>query len=133
MSTFFESAGLGPVRGNTASVASLGFLSGTGILNLSALGTTATKVITGDTTKGDKIRRCKISCITASRNIAWATAPVGGATTSFKADADGSADEGTLIMGGSGAFEIVSIPANHDLYLVAGASSTVAQVTCFEV
>lgn len=133
MANFHDKVGLGAIYGNLASPASLGFLSGTGILNSASLGTTATKVVAGDASKGNKQRRCKIVCVTASRNIAWGIAPVNASTVSFKADVDGSADEGSLIMGGGGATEWVTIPATHDLYLVAGAASTVVQVTLVEI
>lgn len=132
MSTFHDRAGFGVLFGDTGTPSGSA-LSGTGVYNSAALGTTATKVLSGTTAKGDKSRRCKMTCVTASRNMAWGIVPAGASAPTFKADADGSSDEGSLIMGGSGATEWVTIPATHDLYLVASAASTAVQVTVFEV
>jgi hypothetical protein len=130
-------AALGPLYGNlgtptaTAPLGDAG-ANATGILNGAALGTTATKVVAGGQNQG-KTRRCKIVCITASRNLAYTIAPAGTTGIAIKADADGSIDEGSLIMGGGGATEWVSIPDNFDLWLVASAASTAYQITCVEV
>ena len=132
MANFHDRVGLGAVFGNLASPATTA-LTGTGIWNSAALGTTATKVASGDASKGGKQRRCKIVCVTASRNVAWGIAPLNASTVSFKADGDGSSDEGSLIVGGGGATEWVTIPATHDFYLVASAAATAVQVTMVEI
>ena len=132
MATQHERAGLGALFGSTVSPSTTP-LTGAGVLNIPSLGTTCFLAVVGDSSKGNKTRRCKITCVTASRNIAWGTAAAGTATPAFTAYGAGAYTEGSLIMGGSGVSEWVSIPGNQDLWLSASATSTVAQLTCFEV
>lgn len=125
-------SGLGPLYGDLGTPTGTAPLSASGILNGAALGTTATKVVAGGANAG-KTRRCKIVCVTDAVRLAYAIVPAGATAPTIKADGDGSADEGSLIMGGAGATEWVSIPDTHDLYLVASAAATSYQVTVVQV
>jgi hypothetical protein len=120
---------LGPLSGTLTTTATAP-LTNTGVLNKADLGTTCLRVIQG-IGDGRRQYRVKLVGITASRNIAYATV-ASGATCAIKADADGSADEGSLIMGGSGASEWLAIADNLDLYVVASAASTQFQLTAFK-
>jgi hypothetical protein len=124
--------GLGPfarplgMPGNTAP------LTGTGILNDDDLGTTAVLVYDGPC--NGRAVRVKIMCLTASARLGYSTVNAGATAPAIKADGDGSADEGSLIVdgGAANASEWITIPANQDLYIVASAASTKYQVTAVE-
>lgn len=104
-------------------------LTGRGILNQSDLGTTAVKMLSARTDNNTRIRRCKLVCVTADVKIAW------GTTSAIKADGDGSADEGSIIVSGpsGGAVEWFDLDGSLDLYVVASAASTVINLTVEEV
>lgn len=125
-------AGLGGLAGELTTTTTAP-LTGSGVLNLAALGATSVKVVSGSTLKANSIFKVKIACVTASRNLAYTVVAAGAATPAIKADGDGSADEGSLVLSSGGGVEFVSISGNKDLWLVSASSPTVCQVTVFEV
>jgi hypothetical protein len=121
--------GLGPLTGALTPTGTAP-LTGQGILNSAALGTTPIKVLSAG--NAAKVRRISIMGVTAGRNIAWLPVARGAVAPSFTAVGDGSATDGKLIIGGSGASADFSLADNVDLYLVASAASTVYQLTVVE-
>lgn len=118
---------LAPIANALASTGSA--LTGRGIFNKADLGTTAFKVLAARTDGNTRIRRCKLVCVTASVKIAW------GFASTIKADGDGSADEGSIIVSGTsgGAVEYFDLHPLLDLYVVASAASTIINLTVEEV
>lgn len=109
-------------------------LAGRGVLNQNDLGTTAVKMLSGSSTPRGRSRRCKILVVTPDVKVSWAVVVRGAASPANKADGDGSADEGSLIVSGAsgGAVEYIDIADHLDLYLVASAASTIINITVEE-
>lgn len=124
--------GLGAVSGSLSVTTVTPPLSDSGVLNLAGLGTSAVKVLSGASGSLAAFR-CKIACVTASRNLAYSVLAAGAATPSIKADGDGSADEGSLILPAAGGVEFLTVAGDRDLWLVSASSPTVCQVTVFKV
>ena len=123
---------LGPAHKPTGTPTGTAPLTGTGILNGAALGTTPVLAFNG-ACRGSAVR-CKLTLITASRQLGWTTVAAGASAPTIAADADGSADEGSLLISdtvGGQSVEIV-IPDNQDLYVVASDASTAYQLTVLE-
>lgn len=108
-------------------------LTGSGTGNKSDLGTTAVQVFDG-AVEG-KAYKVTVKCITASRKIAWATTQAAAVSPAIKADADGSVDEGNIIIADTigGQKEEFFITDDQDVWLVASAAATAVQVTVVEV
>lgn len=109
-------------------------LTARGVLNQSDLGTTAAKMLSASTDPKGRSRRCKILVVTPDVKVSWAVVVRGAASPANKADGDGSADEGSLIISGAsgGAVEYIDVADHLDLYLVASAASTVINLTVEE-
>lgn len=129
--------GLGPLTGPFPAGTQTAPLRGTGILNLPTLGTTPVLVVGPNNTANQGpsrglVRRCKIVVVTAGANVAWTIVVTGGTAPTITALGAGAATEGSLIIGGGGAEEWLSIPDNMDLYVVASAASTIVNITVVE-
>lgn len=124
-------SGLGPITKATPPTGTAP-LTGSGILNGAALGTTATLVYAGPG-KGRAVR-VKIACVTASRALGWAVVGANGSAPTIKADQDGSADEGSLVIADAGGGQYVEfgLADTLDLYLVASDADTAYQLTVTE-
>jgi hypothetical protein len=123
-------AAFGPIRG--ALPISAAELTGQGILSKADLGTTAFRAFAGPGGGGTgKAYRCKLVVVSAA-NVAWATVNRGASAPVIKADADGSADEGSLVYGGGGIVEHFTIDGSCDLYIVASAANTIVNLTIVE-
>ena len=126
--------GLGPLSPVLPAPTNTAPLTATGILNLANLGTTPVKVLSGATVTtggGFTVRRCKLVGVSAA-NVAWTTVATGATAPTITALAAGAATEGSLIFGGSGATEWLTVPDDVDLYLVAGGAATVINLTVFQ-
>jgi hypothetical protein len=125
-------AGLGPFARPLGTPGNTAPLTASGILNDNDLSTNAVLVYDGPC--NGRAVRLKIMVLTASARIAYSTVAAGAPAPSIKADGDGSADEGSLIVdgGGANATEWVTILDNQDFYIVASAASTKYQVTAVE-
>jgi hypothetical protein len=120
-------SGLGPLTGALPTTATAP-LTGSGVLN-STTGTTALKVLSGASDPKGKIRRCTLTCLTAGRNLSYATAIVNATSPTLTAVGDGTGtNDGLLIIGGGGAFRDFSIADNLDLYISASAAATAYQL-----
>jgi len=101
------------------------------IVNTAVLGTTPLKALAAATVPVGQVRRCKIIIVSEEGQIGWQTVAKGATAPTIAADADGSADEGILILQEQ-KFEYVNVPDDRDLYWVASGASTLAQLSYTE-
>ncbi len=122
-------AGLGPLPASQPAPTGTAPLSATGILNLS-MSTVVTKVIAGvPGGMAGKMRRIKITLITAGNKLAWQKVSAGGTAPVFTADAVATSSVGSLVSSP----EYLVIPSNLDFYIVASAATTYCQIHVEEV
>jgi len=122
--------GLGPLFGTLGTPTNTIPITTTGIVNTAALTTSATKVVSAvNATASQRVRRLKIVCLTSGRNCSYTTVVKGASAPSLTAVGDGTATDGSIMVGGGGAAEWVNIPDNVDFYMAASAASTAAQIT----
>jgi len=105
-------------------------LTGTGILNLAALSTTAIKVLSAGGGRG-LVRKCRLTCMSAA-NVAYTAVARGDTAPTITALGLGAATEGILLPIGGGIIETFDVADNLDLYVVASAAATVIQFAVVE-
>lgn len=102
---------------------------GPGIFN-NTVGTAAAAVLqVAAANRIGKAHRVKICSPLAGRNLGWTLVDAGAPAPTLTAVGDGTATDGSLVCGGGGATEWITIPDSKDLYLAASAVTTPYQLT----
>ena len=119
--------GMGPIPSPLPVIAAAP-LTGSGILTLTALGTTPVKVLSASLTPA-RHRRCKIVNLSATNSVSWLAVEKDAAAPSFTAS--GAITDGSIVLPSS--MEGVAFVGTVDLYLVASAAATVAQISVVDL
>lgn len=121
--------GLGPLSQPLGTPVSTKPALGSGVFN-NTVGAAAEKVLAGG--GSTKVRRVKLCCPLAGRNLGYTTVTQGAAAPTVTAVGDGTVTDGSLVVGGNGATDAFELADYLDLYLAASAAATPYNLTVVE-